>query len=1176
MSKTRQLLFCGLLALMASIGVNTMAQHIRGALEGTVADQSGAVLSGAKVVVKNNATGSEVATTTNDRGYFNVQNLEAGIYTVRIEQGGFRNYLAKDVNVKVGAVTPLTVALQVGATEQTVEVTATNTEATVDTSRATIDGVVTAKTIENLPLNGRNFLDLAQLEPGVQVRDGGDFDPTKNQMVGVSVGGRQGRSTRIQVDGVDITDENVGTTTTNLSNESIQEFQVSRSSLDPSTDLTSSGAINIVTRSGGNQFHGSGFSLFRNESYAADLRTDPTTPTTEKPSFERQNFGGNFGGYFIKDRLFWHIEGERNRQNGQQFTSVPAFDGFTGNFPVPLRETNVGGRLDFNATPNLKTFYRFNHNDNSGVTGFGLTDLAAYANANFTNFHVVGADYSTARWTHSLRYSYLNFNNAIVDANSQAGTPISLSTSGAPVQIDILNQLTVGPDLLAPQQTFQDNNQVKYDASVTTGNHTTRFGAAYNRIKIGGFASFLGNGPRIRANYTDTTIAAAEANGGADDPLNFPLASLRLGNGLGFATENPAHDLPFGGSFNNRIAFYGQDSWKIKPNFTLNLGLRYVFDSNIANNDLARTPTLAQFSQDLAGKIDNPANLFAPQAGFAWDIFKDGKTVIRGGAGLFYDSNIFNNALFDRGLSLPPGLANDTPTLSASNPRLINPGTGDCLFNITQYNSTPGNCVGGVNLLDESLSLRDVIAAAQNIQAVYQQVSGALAANYPPAGVPPLFDQTLDTGNGLLYNKYKRPYSIMFNIGVQHEIKPGLVLSVDYLRNRGVHFGQLIELNRVGAANTLNVSTANAAINSTANNFQPRMGVTPCAGMSGSGAINCIIANGGSIIDFASNDDFNLDAGSALDGFAFQGNNPNFKTIGVIAPVGLSTYNALTASLRGRLGAYGPLKGTILTVSYSLSRFQTTGGDSDAGFNSVSVFNDAPTKFFGPSGLDRTHQLTFSFLTDLPMGFKVNTTTRFATALPSSVFLAPASASGAAEIFFTDLDGDGSTGDPLPGTNRGAFGRDVGVAKLNQLITAFNTSTGTGFTPAAQALIDAGLFTRDQLIALGATINNGQAVSLAPSNQVGLDSFANTDVRISKVFNFKERVRVEPMVEIFNLFNVSNFDSPGNPMNNLLDGAVGSINNTTSLNRFNRYGLGSGSFAPGIPRAFQFGLRVGF
>src|SRR5215468_189161 len=375
MNKTRQLLFCCLLALMMALNINITAQHIRGALEGTVTDQNGALISGAKVIVKNNATSVAVATAANDHGYFSVQNLEAGTYTVSIEQSGFNKYLAKDVTVKVGAVTPLTITLQVGPQEQVVEVTSANTEAAVDTSRSTVDGVVTARTIENLPLNGRNFLELAQLEPGVQVRDGGDFDPTKNQMVGVSVGGRMGRSTRIQVDGVDITDETVGTTTTNVTNESIQEFQVSRSSLDPSADLTSSGAINIVTRSGGNQFHGSGFGFFRNESYASDLRLDKTQPTTEKPPFERQNFGGRLGGYILKDRLFWHMEGERTRQNGQQFTDVTPFPKFTSSFGVPLRETTVGGRLDFNISSNLKGFYRFNHNDNLGVTGFGGVDL---------------------------------------------------------------------------------------------------------------------------------------------------------------------------------------------------------------------------------------------------------------------------------------------------------------------------------------------------------------------------------------------------------------------------------------------------------------------------------------------------------------------------------------------------------------------------------------------------------------------------------------------------------------------------------------------------------------------------------------------------------------------------------------------------------------------------------
>src|SRR5215471_13513188 len=467
MNKIKQLLFCGLFALMAGLCSGAMAQHIRGALEGTITDPNGAALSGARVIVKNNATSAEVATTANERGYFNVQNLEAGTYTVTIQQSGFNKYVAKDVNVKVGAVTPLAVTLQIGAQEQIVEITATSTEAAVDTSRSTVDGVITAKTIENLPLNGRNFLDLAGLEPGVQVRDGGDFDPTKNQMSGVSMGGRSGRSTRIQVDGVDITDETVGTTTANLSNETIQEFQVSRSTLDAATDLTSSGSINIVTRSGGNDIHGSGFFLFRNQDLAADLRLNKTKPTNEKPPFDRELGGGRVGGYFIKDKWFWHLEYEHNNQDGQQFTSTPAFPQFTKAFGVPLDERLGGARTDFNVNQKLKLFYRFGYNYNFGVTGFGNVDLAAFANKNNTNTHVVGADYSTARWTHSMRFSYLNFNNFIVDGNSAAGTPATLDPAGKPILVRISGVLQdVGPDLLAPQETFQDNKQTKYDASV--------------------------------------------------------------------------------------------------------------------------------------------------------------------------------------------------------------------------------------------------------------------------------------------------------------------------------------------------------------------------------------------------------------------------------------------------------------------------------------------------------------------------------------------------------------------------------------------------------------------------------------------------------------------------------------------------------------------------------------
>jgi Carboxypeptidase regulatory-like domain/TonB dependent receptor len=1137
-----------------------IAQHIRGALEGRVVDPNGASVTNAHVKVRNVSTNAEVTTTTNEGGAFSFQNLEPGEYEVAIEASGFRTFVAKQVIVKVGSVTPLEAHLEIGEASAVIQVTA-DTEAIVDYARSTVDGVITTRQIDNLPLNGRNFLDLAQLEPGVQTRDGGDFDVTKNQFVGVSIGGRGGRATRIQVDGVDITDETVGTTTANLSNESIQEFQVSRSGLDVSTDLTSSGAINIVTRSGSNEIHGSGFGFFRDSRFAADTRLNKTQPTLEKPPFDRQIFGGRVGGFVVKNKLFWHLDYERNNQDGQQFTSVPAFPQFTGNFAVPLDEDLFGGRLDWTITDRLHAFYRFNHNDNRGVTGFGGNSLSAFANQNNTNSHVAGLDFSASRWTHSVRFSYLNFDNFVVDANEAAGTPVTLDPAGNPILVNIISTVQVGPNLNAPQATFQDNKQVKYDGSVVKGNHTIRFGAAYNRIIIGGFGNFFGLAPRIRSNFTASSISFANANGGAGDPLNFPLTSIAVGNGLGFSSEIPTHGLPFGGYQNHRFAGYVQDVWKVNPRLSINAGLRYNFDSNIANNDLRRTDKLAEFDPVLGGFIHRPDDAFAPQVGFAWDPWGSGKTVIRGGAGIFYDTNLINNQLFDRTLSLPPGLGNVVQVLFAGAPVLTDPATGNCLFDVSHFNSTPGNCTGGVNLIGQPL--RNTIAAAQRIQNVYQHVTANLAASFPPSGVPPLFNQILTTNLGLIYNDYKRPYGMQFNIGAQHEIRSGLVLSVDFIRNRGIHFGQIVDLNRIGAADTLNVAIARDAIAITNDAFG-------CPAAATAAAINCAIAQGAAIQDYAF---FGLDAGSALDGFAFQGNNPNFRAMGVIAPVGIVSYNALTVNLRGRLGSHGPLKNMFTTVSYALSRFKSSGADPDVGSLSLTINNDAPTQFFGPSNLDRTHQLSVSFLTDLPWNIRLNAITRVSSPLASSIILP--FASGLGEIYFTDLNGDGTTQDPLPGTNRGSFSRDVDVKRLNELIAAFNGQVG-GFTPAAQALISSGLFTADQLRALGATINAGNPISPAPADQVGLDSFSSTDIRISRVINIGERVKIEPMLEVFNVFNVGNYDPPGNRLTNILSGAAGSINGTTPRNRSNRYGLGSGSFAPGLPRAFQFGFRVNF
>lgn len=404
MNRNRVLLVFFSLALL--LGTSVAAQRLTGSLSGVVTDPQGAAIPGAKITIVNPERNFNLSLETGEDGRFVAPDLAPANYTVRIEASGFKT-LQTTATVRVGVDTGANGRLEIGTTETVI--TVEGGALTVDTQRPAVQGVVTPERIQNLPLNGRNFLDLAQQEPGVQIVDGGSFDPTKNQFVGVSVGGRSGRSARIQVDGVDITDETVGTTVANISNESIQEFNLSQSTLDPSTDVTSSGGVNIITRSGTNDLHGSAAFFWRDESFAADPRL--VKPNDDKPPFDRQIVAARAGGPIFRDRLFWHAEYEYNNQDQQQVVNTPQFPQFSGAFGVPLDERLAGGRADWVINDRLRAFYRFQHNHNFGVTGFGGTDLAAFANRNDTNQHVAGVDFSAGRCSSTSRETQMSLSS---------------------------------------------------------------------------------------------------------------------------------------------------------------------------------------------------------------------------------------------------------------------------------------------------------------------------------------------------------------------------------------------------------------------------------------------------------------------------------------------------------------------------------------------------------------------------------------------------------------------------------------------------------------------------------------------------------------------------------------------------------------------------------------------
>ncbi|HLW82980.1 MAG TPA: carboxypeptidase regulatory-like domain-containing protein [Candidatus Acidoferrales bacterium] len=641
-----------------------------GSISGVVTDPTVAAVPNAQVTITNQGTGQTIQVRTTGTGNYNSGALNPGTYTVKVTASGFKSSQTTVV-VQVGQTASGNIKLSVGAATTTVEVTAG--QVAVDTVQPTVQGVLTATQIQNLPINGRNFLDLAQLEPGVQIQDGSNFDPTKVGFSSISFGGRFGRTARIEVDGVDVSDETVGTTTEDIPALAISEFQTEQSTLDPSTELTSSGAVNVVTKSGTNAFHGDADWLFRDSRLAAALPAPPLFPTT----FQRNYEDGDLGGPILKNRLFFYASGEYILQHENAGVPVASpFTAFSGAAPLPFREGDSTDRLDWSGPHGIHMFYRFSYFKNLVDSAFGAVSYQIYKNEDITRQHVVGADFNTSSFSHSFRFAYLKFQNNIGDAVRGTNLPFA----NFPVSLQVSNTLFTGPNLLAPQETPQSDHQFKYDGSWIHGSHLIRYGVDLDHIQGGGYAKFFGIDPTVVAGLAPDDAAAAAANAGvaggcgpndpnpsgASDPQCYPIDTATVGNGQGFSTEKPAFGFPAGGlGPDNRLGLYIGDDWKVKPTVTLSMGLRYDRDTGRTDSDL-NNPAFAQAVNAILPGYGNPVrqpnNNSGPQLGVAWDVLGHGTTVIRAGAGIYYENAVYNNVLFDRPGRLATGQFLNFPT----------------------------------------------------------------------------------------------------------------------------------------------------------------------------------------------------------------------------------------------------------------------------------------------------------------------------------------------------------------------------------------------------------------------------------------------------------------------------------------------------------------------------------
>jgi len=1205
--------------LVSSLSFSSRAQTTvsQGSIQGTVTDETNAVMPEATITITSRATGQVVTVRTSSTGTYNSGGLPVGDYQVRVQAKGFKT-VQLALPVQIAVTSSGNVKLEVGQETTTIEVR--STAITVNTEQSTVQGVLSGEEIDNLPVNGRSFLDLAQLEPGVQMQDGANFDPTKVGYNSISINGDFGRTPRIEVDGLDVSDETVGTTTQNIALSSIQEFNIGRSSLDVSTEITGSGSVNLATRSGTNDYHGQAFYLFRD--YRAGFADLPGAVSSQ---FQRNQFGGRFGGAIKKNRLFFFIDSERLKQDSADAIVVGApFQFLTQGISSPFKSSQASGRLDWQATQNIRVFYKFVYDWNFSPTSAGQ-GFSYYANRDYARAHAVGIDINQGNWSHSIRLGYSKFHNQIIgDTNSQP-----LAINSFPFAEIAFNDtsLLMGPNFNAPQQTFQSNKQIKYDASRVWGSHIIRFGATVNGIAGGGFASFFGLAPELFTNVNFNLLPLGSVQtkpyyscnldtnpsvpfSGCDPNIgDYPFTGGLVGNGQGSFTNLPAFGSPAGGVFDTRFEAYVGDSWKIRPNFTLNYGVRYVRDTGRTDSDLAPIPCSAttlitctgnlldQWGSELGNRVRQPNANLGPQIGFAWDPWRDGKTAIRGGGGLYYENNIFNNVVFDRGNKLATGLFLQVPYLNCQPSASV----GSLSFALPVAGSTQPRLVQSIDGYDlatqvcfqplgpGAVNAEGAAKAMADLQAEYAAASAAVGL----AAVNPNFvGSTLTLGP--YYPNYRTARSYQMNIGIQRQLTKGGVLTVDYLRNIGLHFQRGEDVNHVGDARFLELNAALHAIGATVANNAPSC--SPAGDVTRTNAsktVACYIAvlansqTPASINDFANN---GLDEGSVYyggfsapyfgltpdTGAAFAGIHPNLGSLGVNFPMGRSVYNGLQSEYRQQVNSPFHGVGSLdLQVNYTLSRFVSNGG-SDQHFTSNGWDNRNPTAFMGPTGQDRTHQFKFGATFEFAHhGPHLSLIGGFASPPPSNLTLPTQGSVG--EIFRSDLTGDGTTGDFLNSAatgigHPGTFMRGVSPGDLNAYLTNFNNTVAGTLTPAGQALVKAGLFTQDELITLGAVV---PSIQLPPVHNSGNGYYKDVDTILSWPFKFHERVIMSPSASFFNIFNFTNFGSLSG-----LTAAGGAINGTVAGTNAGsntvRVGRGSGVFAVGAPRETEFGLRIDF
>ncbi len=623
------------------------AQAPSGAIAGVVKDPAGAPVPAAKVTVHHRETGLNRDLRSSEQGDYSAPALAAGSYEVTVEAPGFQ-HLTRGALVEAGSTTTVDLVLTVGDVTQSITVAGASPQ--IQYNGHQVGGVITRSQIDGLPLNGRSILELAKFEPGVQA----PVHTSNNRQLLPVLGaptGQNGRHTRVTVDGGSINMVGNGGLAMGFSQEVVQEFQVSTVSFDLSTGMTGSGAVNVVTRSGTNVLHGDVFFFLRDHklaAYPALTRSD----ANPDPFFQRRQFGTALGGPIRKDQAFFFGTYERNEQRAVFATRLltPELAPLSRITPGPTFANQFSARVDERLHEKHTAFLRHSHH---GVRGFAPSLLNAAGDASYPSNWTrqpAWVDQSLVGLTSVLRSNVVNdlrisyFFVSVQELAPRAEDCPDCVGIGAP-QITVQNaDLTLGTSqtvtVLARRWHFSDT------LGWQKGAHRIRFGGDWEYTRGG--RTDVDFEPVTMTLFPPQTVRTynARPTTPADQRAPLPSSFLTLADivqlpvrtftvGIGDARVSQKN---FGHTRVDQIVrlFY-QDTWRLHARLTLNYGLGWSFDRPL-NYDLRKPQYLAPIlgAGSLGPVRKNRRNL-SPLAGLAWSPGADAKTVIRAGAGVYYD-----------------------------------------------------------------------------------------------------------------------------------------------------------------------------------------------------------------------------------------------------------------------------------------------------------------------------------------------------------------------------------------------------------------------------------------------------------------------------------------------------------------------------------------------------------